>query len=191
MIKALKKDFHRYYRIELGDNSPTFIKKIRLLLNMPGLQAILIYRFCHLVKVKKINNPFVSLLLQPLCWPLNFLTSHLYGIEISPYSTVGAGFYIGHFSGIQINNAVIGENCSVHQHVSIGASSQEEQAKTCHIGNNVWIGAHSHILPGINIGQDSTIAAGSVVAEDLPKRVLAMGNPARVTQKDYNNSSLM
>ncbi len=49
-----------------------------------------------------------------------------------------------------------------------------------HIGKRVWIGAGVIILPGITIGDDSVIGAGSVVTKDIPKGVVAVGNPCRV-----------
>lgn len=49
-----------------------------------------------------------------------------------------------------------------------------------HIGNNVWIGANSVILPGITIGDNSVIGAGSIVTKDIPENVVAAGNPCRV-----------
>lgn len=56
------------------------------------------------------------------------------------------------------------------------------------IGNNVWIGANVAILPGVTIGDDSVIGAGSIVARDIPPGMIAIGNPCRVlrpiTQKD-------
>ena len=48
------------------------------------------------------------------------------------------------------------------------------------IGNNVWIGADAVILPGITIGDDSVIGAGSIVTKDIPAGVVAVGNPCRV-----------
>ena len=48
------------------------------------------------------------------------------------------------------------------------------------IGNNVWIGAGAVILPGVTIGDDSVIGAGSVVTKDIPAGVVAVGNPYRV-----------
>lgn len=48
------------------------------------------------------------------------------------------------------------------------------------IGDNVWIGANSTILPGVTIGNCSVIAAGSVVTKDVPEKVLVAGNPAVV-----------
>lgn len=60
-----------------------------------------------------------------------------------------------------------------------------------HIGNNVWIGAHSVILPGVTIGDNAVIGAGSIVTRDIPANVVAVGNPCRVMReiserdKDY------
>lgn len=49
-----------------------------------------------------------------------------------------------------------------------------------HIGKNCWIGAGAVILPGITIGDDSVIGAGSVVTKDIPSSVVAVGNPCTV-----------
>ena len=48
------------------------------------------------------------------------------------------------------------------------------------IGKNVWIGGNSTILPGVKIGDESIIAAGSVVKDDVPKRTLVGGVPAKI-----------
>ena len=48
------------------------------------------------------------------------------------------------------------------------------------IGDNVWIGAGAIILPGVTIGENSVIGAGSVVTKDIPANVVAVGNPCRV-----------
>ncbi len=49
-----------------------------------------------------------------------------------------------------------------------------------HIGRNCWIGAGACILPGVTIGDDSVIGAGSVVTKDIPERTVAAGNPCRI-----------
>ncbi|KLV09219.1 galactoside O-acetyltransferase [Photobacterium aquae] len=48
------------------------------------------------------------------------------------------------------------------------------------IGNNVWIGANTVVLPGVTIGENSVIGAGSVVTKDIPANVVAVGNPCQV-----------
>lgn len=55
-----------------------------------------------------------------------------------------------------------------------------EYALPIKIGNNVWIGAQVCVLPGVTIGDNSVIGAGSVVTKDIPSGVLAAGNPCRV-----------
>ena len=52
-----------------------------------------------------------------------------------------------------------------------------------HIGENVWIGANAVVLPGITIGDNSVIGAGSVVTKDIPPNVIAVGNPCRVLRE--------
>ncbi len=49
-----------------------------------------------------------------------------------------------------------------------------------HIGNNVWIGANACVMPGVTIGDNSVIGAGSVVTKDIPQNVIAVGNPCKV-----------
>lgn len=58
-----------------------------------------------------------------------------------------------------------------------------EYAHPITIGNNVWIGARVCVLPGVTVGDNSVIGAGSVVTKDIPSGVLAVGNPCRVVRK--------
>lgn len=52
--------------------------------------------------------------------------------------------------------------------------------KPVHIGNNVWLGAGVTVLPGITIGDDSVVGAGSVVTKDVPSKAIVAGNPAKL-----------
>lgn len=52
-----------------------------------------------------------------------------------------------------------------------------------HIGRNCWIGAGAIILPGITVGDNVVIGAGSIVTKDLPSNVLAVGNPCRILRE--------
>lgn len=58
-----------------------------------------------------------------------------------------------------------------------------EYARPISIGNNVWIGAQCCILPGVTVGDNSIIGAGSVVTKDIPANSLAAGNPCRVIRE--------
>lgn len=61
--------------------------------------------------------------------------------------------------------------------------SEYEYGIGIEIGDNVWIGGNAVILPGVKIGSNSVIAAGSVVTKDIPNWVVAGGNPCRVIRK--------
>ena len=56
-----------------------------------------------------------------------------------------------------------------------------------HIGKNVWIGANCVILPGVSIGDNSVIGAGSIVTKDIPSNVVAFGTPCRVQREICEN----
>lgn len=58
-----------------------------------------------------------------------------------------------------------------------------EAAQPITIGDNVWLGGGVIVLPGVSIGADTVVGAGSVVTRDLPGGVLAVGNPARVVRR--------
>lgn len=55
-----------------------------------------------------------------------------------------------------------------------------EIARPIAVGSNVWIGANVSVLPGVTIGDNTIIGAGSVVNKDIPSNVIAVGNPCRV-----------
>ncbi|MBQ8235106.1 MAG: sugar O-acetyltransferase [Clostridia bacterium] len=59
-----------------------------------------------------------------------------------------------------------------------------------HIGRNCWIGAGAVILPGITIGDNTVVGAGSVVTKDLPANVVAVGNPCRILREIGENDHL-
>ena len=55
--------------------------------------------------------------------------------------------------------------------------------KDVYIGENVWIGANVVVLPGITIGKNTIIGAGSIVTRDIPENVIAVGNPCKVMRE--------
>ena len=82
------------------------------------------------------------------------------------------------------DNVLVAPNCgfytSGHPLDSQTRSSGLEFAKPITVGNNVWIGGNVIVLPGVTIGDNSVIAAGSIVDRDIPSNVIAMGIPCRV-----------
>ena len=118
-----------------------------------------------------------------------------YGFNIS----VGKNFYTNHnctiLDGAKVefgDNVFIAPNCvfSTAGH-AIDAEQRGkglEIALPIKVGNNVWFGANVSVLPGVTIGDNTIIGAGSVVNKDIPSGVIAVGNPCRVireiTEKD-------
>ena len=66
---------------------------------------------------------------------------------------------------------------------SEGRPYTKEACKPISVGDRVWIGGNAVILPGVTIGSDTVIGAGSVVTRDIPAGVLAVGNPCRVLRE--------
>lgn len=91
------------------------------------------------------------------------------------------------------NNVMFGPNVTVatgsHPIHPELRSRQAQYNVPIHIGNNVWIGANSVILPGVSIGDNSVIGAGSVVSKDIPSNVVAVGCPCKVL-RDINERDM-
>lgn len=81
------------------------------------------------------------------------------------------------------NNVFIGPNCAFytagHPLDYKTRNKGLEYAKPIEIGNNVWIGGNVVVLPGVKIGDNSVIGAGSIVSKDIPTNVVAVGNPCK------------
>jgi maltose O-acetyltransferase len=84
------------------------------------------------------------------------------------------------------DDCFIGPNVSIytacHSTDPIERNSRREWARPVSIGCNVWIGGSVVILPGVTIGDNVTIGAGSVVVHDIPSGSIAVGNPCRVVK---------
>ena len=87
-------------------------------------------------------------------------------------------------------NIYIGDGCMLGPNVVIATAGHPinpmlrqrvtQYNREVHIGNNVWLGAGVIVMPGVTIGDNSVIGAGSVVTKDIPANVVAFGNPCRV-----------
>ena len=113
-----------------------------------------------------------------------------YGKQIS----VGRRFFANfNFTVLDEARVTIGDDCFIGPNVSIYTAchstdpiernTRQEWAKPVNIGNNVWIGGSVTILPGVKIGDNVTIGAGSVVIRDIPSNTVAVGNPCKVIKK--------
>ena len=115
-------------------------------------------------------------------------------VEYGCNTTIGSGCYFN-FNTTVLDCALvrIGERVMFGPGVSILTATHEtevqsrrdniEYAREVTIGDDCWIGGHVVILPGVHIGEGSTVAASSVVTRDIPTWSVAMGSPARVKKQ--------
>ena len=110
-----------------------------------------------------------------------------YGFNIE----VGKNFFANYNCTIlDVARVIIGDNCQMAPNVAIYTAGHPlhpatrntayEYGVEVRIGHNVWIGGNTVICPGVTIGDNCVIGAGSVVTRDIPSWTLAAGNPCRV-----------
>lgn len=81
------------------------------------------------------------------------------------------------------NNVLIADSVVIHDTNFHSVLDDDEIVKPVKIDNSVWIGFRSIILPGVTIGKNSVIGAGSVVTRSVPSNHLAAGSPAKIIKK--------
>ena len=107
------------------------------------------------------------------------------GIEIHPGATIGKGLFIDHGSGVVIGEtAVVGDNCTIYQGVTLGGVGTKKGKRHPTLGNNVMVGAGAKILGAFEVGDNCSIAANAVLLKPLEDNVTAVGIPARPIKKD-------
>jgi maltose O-acetyltransferase len=109
-------------------------------------------------------------------------------------TTIGARTFVNvNCVILDVGRVRIGADCQIGPNVQILTPTHPidpeqrrgrwEAQEPITIEDNVWLGGGVIVLPGVTIGRDTVVGAGSVVAKDLPPRVVAVGNPARVIRE--------
>lgn len=122
---------------------------------------------------------------ENFCIVAPFWCDYGYNIEI------GNNFFVNHNCVILDcakvtfgDNVFVAPNCGFytagHPIDADRRNAGLEYAYPIKVGNNVWIGGGVHVMPGVTIGDNVVIGAGSVVTKDIPDNVVAVGNPCRV-----------
>ena len=190
MIDNLKCDMRRY-NIFFERGFGSFFSILNQFLFAYGLHAIAIYRFGRWIDVKisgSVAAPLKGALLL-IYHLLAWMVRKAYDIRISKKTDIGPGLYIGHFGGIEVEEGcTIGSNCSISQHTKILVD--KKTGTTSHVGSKVWIGAYA-VIEGCTIDDGATIAAGACVRKNIDCCNLAVGNPARVVSKNYDNQEIL
>ena len=105
------------------------------------------------------------------------------GIEIHPGAKIGKRLVIDHGMGIVIGEtAEVGDDCLIYHGVTLGGTGKDSGKRHPTIGNNVLIGTGAKVLGPFTVGDNSRIAANSVVLSEIPPDSTAVGVPAHIVR---------
>lgn len=143
----------------------------------PGLHALIMHRWarwCWLHGLKWLGR-YIS-----------YCARILTGIEIHPGATIGRRVLIDHGFGVVIGQtAVVGDDCTIYQGVTLGGTSLTKGAKRHPtLERGVIVGAGAQVLGAFTVGEYAKIGSNAVVVKEVPAGATAVGNPAHLTKKD-------
>jgi serine O-acetyltransferase len=163
------------------ERDPAARSRWEVLTCYPGLHAVVMHRWAN------------------ACWRAGFkwlgrFISHiargLTGIEIHPGATIGRRVFIDHGFGVVIGEtAEIGDDCTIYQGVTLGGTSLSKGAKRHPtLGRGVIIGAGAKVLGAFTVGEGAKVGSNAVVVKEVPPGATAVGNPARIIEKEILSS---
>ena len=118
---------------------------------------------------------------ETMAFYLQSRMSEIFQVDIHPATRIGSGVFIDHGTGIVIGEtAVIGDDVSLLQGVTLGGTGAERGDRHPKIGRGVLLGAGAKVLGNIQIGDFAKVASGSVVLKPVPAHCTAAGVPARL-----------
>ncbi|EIJ42527.1 serine O-acetyltransferase [Beggiatoa alba B18LD] len=149
-----------------------------VILNYPGLHAVLWHRLSH-----RLWRANWKLLARTLSTIARWLT----GIEIHPGAVIGRRFFIDHGMGVVIGETtIIGDDCTLYHGVTLGGTSWQKGKRHPTLGNNVVIGAGAKVLGPITVADGARIGSNAVVVKDVPEGATMIGIPAKVVNVELN-----
>jgi len=144
-----------------------------------GVQAVIIYRFTHLLWRYK------------LYWLARFISTlarWITGIEIHPGAVIGRRFFIDHGMGVVIGEtSEIGDDCMMYHGVTLGGTSWDKVKRHPTLKDGVIIGAGAKILGPIILGKNVRVGSNSVVVKSIDDNCTVVGIPGRVLQKKVSD----
>ncbi|MBZ5649739.1 MAG: serine O-acetyltransferase [Acidobacteriia bacterium] len=154
------------------ERDPAAKSRLEVFLCYSGLHALWFYRINHWLW----NRGFF-LLGRWLSQCARFLT----GIEVHPGARIGRRLFIDHGVGVVIGEtAVIGDDVTMYQGVTLGGTGKEHGKRHPTIGDNVVIGVGAKILGNVTVGKNCRIGAGSVVLRNVPDDSTVVGVPGHI-----------
>jgi serine O-acetyltransferase len=154
------------------DRDPACSRMIEPVLYFKGFHALQIHRFAHALWQDR---------RQDFALYLQSRSSEVFQTDIHPAARIGRGVFLDHATGLVVGStAVIEDNVSILQGVTLGGTGKETGDRHPKIRHGVMIGAGASILGNIEIGHCARIAAGSVVLKPVPPCTTVAGVPAKV-----------
>ncbi len=154
------------------DRDPACTRLIEPLLYFKGFHALQTHRLAHWLWMR--NRTDLALYLQSR-------SSEVFQTDIHPAARIGRGVFLDHATGLVVGStAVIGDNVSLLQDVTLGGTGKEKGDRHPKIRSGVLIGAGAKILGNIEVGECARVAAGSVVLASVPRNSTVAGVPAKV-----------
>ncbi len=158
------------------ERDPAARSRAQVFFLYPGVRAIIMYRLAH-----KLHNKRHYFLADWISKRARKKT----GIEIHPAATIGKGVFIDHGMGVVIGEtAIVGDNCTIYQGVTLGGTGKDKGKRHPTIGNNVTIGCGAKVLGPFSVGDNSKIAANAVVLNEIPANSTCVGVPAHIVKRD-------
>ena len=153
---------------------PAARTSMEVLLLYPGLKAVCSHRRAHWCYEH--NLKFLARMISQA-------SRRRTGIEIHPGAKIGKRLVIDHGMGIVIGEtAEIGDDCLMYHGVTLGGTGKDTGKRHPTIGNNVLISTGAKVLGPITVGDNSRVAANSVVLKEIPENSTAVGIPAKVVR---------
>ena len=171
MFERLKEDIKAF-----RDRDPAAKSDLEIYFLYPGFKAIRMHRRANFFFRR--GHTFIARMISQRC-------AKKTGIEIHPGATIGRRLVIDHGTGIVIGETTeIGDDVLIYQGVTLGGTGKDTGKRHPTIGNNVMISAGAKVLGPFKIGDNSRVAAGAVVLEEVPPNSTVVGVPARVVRQD-------
>lgn len=140
---------------------------LEILLLYPGVKAIIYYRIANFLYRHKLK--FLSKIIM-------YTVRCRFSIDIHPGCSIGKRLFIDHGVGVVIGEtAIIGDDCTIYQGVSLGGTGKEKGKRHPTIKDNVIIGAGAKVLGNITIGSNCKIGANTVVLTDVKDNMTIVG----------------
>ena len=170
MFKDLRETVEAYKQ-----RDPAARSTLEILLLYPGIRATANHRVAHWCYEH--DHKFLARYISQR-------TRHKTGIEIHPGAKIGKRLVIDHGMGIVIGETTeIGDDCLLYQGVTLGGTGKDSGKRHPTIGNNVLIGSGAKVLGPFRVGDNSRVAANSVVLREVPSDATAVGSPARIVKQ--------